>query len=410
MMPPSPPVLGGLDPAALESRVAALVQLGYNEPVARRAAYRSTSLEGAISWMQEGGVEEEKGWAVNWQQEEEEVDDPSMLEDQILLVKLPVSQMYMVDCCVNHWFGYETLYRCIKTAMSDDLIPACPLANHPDPTQRCNYLLTQREVEHILNKYKPVNQLPSEERRFWKFRRGNLIDGTYGWTSEKVSDAFLRKGKIDAGCVECPNGRCGYWVEPCRPGEKQMVDCPNCLNKFCTLCKRPYHYRCECDEVMTITKQWLEWQQYGREPYLRKMAEEDSSYQSALDCFNSRRSAYEDEVRVTERNWDLLVADENYKASRCRRCPNCNRVIERIDGCDTMVCGQNAHGGNLQNGCGHGFNWNEAMPYYADIGNRRSIKPFQGIPPPEISRIKHEIVDGQPVKCDICQANITVCM
>jgi len=161
---------------------------------------------------------------------------------------------------------------------------------------------------------------------------------------------------------------------------------------------------------MTITKQWLEWQQYGREPYLRKMAEEDSSYQSALDCFNSRRSAYEDEVRVTERNWDLLVADENYKASRCRRCPNCNRVIERIDGCDTMVCGQNAHGGNLQNGCGHGFNWNEAMPYYADIGNRRSIKPFQGIPPPEISRIKHEIVDGQPVKCDICQANITVCM
>jgi hypothetical protein len=53
--------------------------------------------------------------------------------------------------------------------------------------------------------------------------------------------------------------------------------------------------------------------------------------------FNSRRAAHNEDVRTAERNWDLLVADENYKASRCRRCPHCNRVIERIDGCDTMV-------------------------------------------------------------------------
>ena len=109
------------------------------------------------------------------------------------------------------------------------------------------------------------------------------MDGSYGWLSEKVSEAFLRKGKIDAGCIECPNGRCGYWVEPTRPLEKQKVDCPKCLTAFCTLCKRPYHYRCGCDDVMTITKQWLEWQQHGREPYLTHMAQEDSSYQSALD-------------------------------------------------------------------------------------------------------------------------------
>jgi ribosomal protein L34E len=149
--------------------------------------------------------------------------------------------------------------------------------------------------------------------------------------------------------------------------------------------------------------------------------------------FNSRRSAHIEDVRTSERNWDLLVADENYKASRCRRCPQCNRVIERIgecafhhwlvrgggrglrgscvittDGCDTMVCGQNAHGGNIQNGCGFGFNWNEAGPYSADIGKREEIKQFAEIPPSEISRVKHQIVEGQFIKCDICQANIQV--
>ena len=67
--------------------------------------------------------------------------------------------MYMVDCRCGHWFGHETLYCCIKAALSDDLIPACPLANHPDQAQRCNYLLTQREVEHVLNRCVDTSQL-----------------------------------------------------------------------------------------------------------------------------------------------------------------------------------------------------------------------------------------------------------
>ena len=30
-----------------------------------------------------------------------------------------------------------------------------------------------------------------------------------------------------------------------------------------------------------------------------------------------------------------------------------------------MVCGQDAHGGNNQNGCGHRFRWTEAQQYRA---------------------------------------------
>lgn len=209
------------------------------------------------------------------------------MEDPVMMTRQPISMMYMVDCRCSHWFSFETMYYGIKTALGEDLIPACPLANHPDRSQRCNYLLTQKEVEQVLNRYKPVSSLPTEDRRVWKFHRGKLVDGKYGWLSERVTDAFLRKGKIDLGCIECPTGGCGYWVEPSRPREKQRMDCPKCLSAFCSLCKRPYHYRCACDEVMTITKQWLEWQQHGREPYLMQMAMEDSSYQNALDVSTS---------------------------------------------------------------------------------------------------------------------------
>lgn len=332
--------------------------------------------------------------------------EEEMLEDLVLMTCVPTSLAYRLDCKCAHAFSTETLYGCIKAALIDDLIPACPLANHPDAPQRCNYLLTQKEVEHVLNRHAPPSQLPAQDRKLLCFRRGRLVDGGLGWVSERVTEAFLRKGKIAAGCIECPNGRCSYWVEPTRPLEKQRVDCPKCLMAFCSLCKRPYHFRCSCDEVMTITKQWLEWQQHGRAPYLTKMAREDSSYQAALDVFKSRRAAHVQEVRTAEQNWGLLVADENYKASRCKRCPHCNRVIERVDGCDTMVCGQNAHGGNIQNGCGQAFDWNDALLYVADIGEKRSIVPFQEVPPAEIARVEHQIMDGTPVKCDVCSAKI----
>lgn len=54
---------------------------------------------------------------------------------------------------------------------------------------------------------------------------------------------------------------------------------------------------------------------------------------------------------------------EDWKAKNCKCCPHCKRVINKIDGCDSMVCGRNYHGGDVQNGCGQGFNWSSAPAY-----------------------------------------------
>jgi len=63
------------------------------------------------------------------------------------------------------------------------------------------------------------------------------------------------------------------------------------------------------------------------------------------------------------------VQDEQWKVNNCKICPQCNRAISRLSGCDTMVCGQDAHGGNKQNGCGITFNWSQAGPYVSNTSH-----------------------------------------
>lgn len=60
-----------------------------------------------------------------------------------------------------------------------------------------------------------------------------------------------------------------------------------------------------------------------------------------------------------------LERDEQWKVEHCRSCPKCRRLVEKIDGCNTLVCGQDTHGGNRQPGCGHRFNWQTAKAYKA---------------------------------------------
>jgi hypothetical protein len=90
------------------------------------------------------------------------------------------------------------------------------------------------------------------------------------------------------------------------------------------------------------------------------------------------------------------------QAGRMRHCPHCRRVVERIDGCSSMVCGRNYHGGGQQNGCGQGFNWEHAPRYQADIGHRPDVPAFAAAEPQRAAVKQHMVSEGVPLRCSEC--------
>jgi hypothetical protein len=80
------------------------------------------------------------------------------------------------------------------------------------------------------------------------------------------------------------------------------------------------------------------------------------------------------------------VQNEEYKVQHCRLCPSCKRVVERLQDCDTMICGKDAHGANLQSGCGTKFDWTQAEPYTTTFQAQKSIID---LPKPENPIVQH---------------------
>ena len=89
-----------------------------------------------------------------------------------------------------------------------------------------------------------------------------------------------------------------------------------------------------------------------RNRYLTMRAQQDTTYANQLNDYNKKNKENEDRNNELRRRYDELINDEQYKATNCRLCPSCKRVVQRLEGCDSMICGQDAHGGNVQSGCG----------------------------------------------------------
>lgn len=89
--------------------------------------------------------------------------------------------------------------------------------------------------------------------------------------------------------------------------------------------------------------------------------------QDGFESFTQERAvALESAARCHQE----LAEDERYKAEHCRLCPFCFRPVEKLDGCNSMRCGENWHGGAKQSGCGKTFDWAKAPPYQAIIEER----------------------------------------
>merc|ERR1740123_539272 len=212
------------------------------------------------------------------------------------------------------------------------------------PAEGCHHELTEAELERLFGE---TSQLLS---RFRQDVLNRAIDGL-------------------GGVVHCPNPACASAVitEP-RDG-RQRWECTCGWPAWCTSCRQPYHYHVDCSMVQPLRERWLRWVCSDRASY--HLLNEQS------EIYEGQRRALEDAMtRHAE-----LHRDEAWKAANCRVCPRCLRPVQKIEGCDSMVCGGDAHGGNIQPGCGHRFSWQVAQPYRAMLESRP-------LPPLDVAEVR----------------------
>mmetsp|Transcript_90132 Transcript_90132/g.188456 ORF Transcript_90132/g.188456 Transcript_90132/m.188456 type:complete len:681 (+) Transcript_90132:1054-3096(+) len=210
---------------------------------------------------------------------------------------------------------------------------AVPLPNCPQ--EGCGYRLGEHDLEDL--------RVPKS--RIEAFRTVRLEEGLAA-LQEEDSESQVK-------VLRCPGASCGAAVV-CGEARRRWA-CACGAPPACSACGvTPYHYHGRCSEVQNLRARWLAWLQGGREAYKgleRRAVREATAQQKALKEALDRNAEAEQ--------------DEEWKAAHCRLCPKCKRPVEKVAGCNTMVCGQNTHGGGRQAGCGHRFNWKEAKPYKA---------------------------------------------
>lgn len=290
----------------------------------------------------------------------------------ICLEEKPVDEMAFLTC--DHAFCYPDFKQHVTTAIESGSLPTCPSC--PD-TRR----LTQDEA-----------LMP-------------FADDPMSVTIGKIEEAYLRVGLSEVAAIPCPRPGCQNAVVPRIAGRKEHCVC-ECGFEFCSLCREIFHYDTSCAEVRAAAGRWDAWVQTGREETLRAKAREDATWKARLDEYQHKKDKHSRENQDAMRRRAELGRDEDWKEQNCRLCPNCGRCIERMSGCDSMICGADAHGGNAQNGCGRAFNWNSAKRYVKSVTGGPAVPEFAETAP-ERANTDITIAEGITLTCDMCRGPIT---
>ena len=120
--------------------------------------------------------------------------------------------------------------------------------------------------------------------------------------------------------------------------------------------------RRECEEIC-VRKRWDAWKHLYR-GWLAGGGNIVTAECKKAGLESVRQLVYDPEA--TQRRRAQVAASVNLSsqeraALNIKLCPYCGFPVEKIDGCDQMVCGRDAHGSaRFAGGCGKGFKWTEA--------------------------------------------------
>jgi len=180
-------------------------------------------------------------------------------------------------------FSHSFCKACVSRHITEELetkgvLPACPLS------AQCGHLLTREQIENIMG----------------STENAGVVIGRFDILAQRL-------GLQAIGAFPCARSTCPDWIVPSLPGRMQLVECPGCKVRFCSLCKRkPFHWRIPlCAHVPPVDHAWHEWLRNGRDAYLAKLAVHVPEYLDILEQLGSKkaeqaRMLFEAEARKRE--------------------------------------------------------------------------------------------------------------
>eukprot|EP00931_Biecheleriopsis_adriatica_P040478 TRINITY_DN2319_c0_g1_i1.p1 TRINITY_DN2319_c0_g1~~TRINITY_DN2319_c0_g1_i1.p1 ORF type:complete len:652 (+),score=65.17 TRINITY_DN2319_c0_g1_i1:65-1957(+) len=253
--------------------------------------------------------------------------------------------------------GHRFCRSCMRHHVKAVAFPRCPQV-------KCCYEMNVADLR----------LLKISRKRVEAFEHGKLQTAieTLGYDSSS--------GTCSERVVHCRKDGCSNVMLVPQSDCRECFACPCGAPSFCTKCgETPYHFHADCKQVNELRKRWFAWVGEAR-TFRKKQAEAYAELQKRMDADF------------------ILQRDEAWKMKNCKLCPQCNRVVEKLDGCNAMKCGQNFHGGDKQQGCGATFDWTEAVPYTPQISTRK-LKPL--LPAREGKGIYHH-----GITCKVCEQTV----
>jgi len=214
---------------------------------------------------------------------------------------------------------------------------------------------------------------------------------------ETYGEVLLQKELAKLPVVGCPTPGCKNYIEMHNPNIPVHCEC-SCGASFCSMCKHEYHFRSTCQDALGLTAKWINWNQQGRTNYHKQLEQE----QKRIEGFEGERKKVEARNEELKQRYEELLQDEQWKEQNCHACPHCGRPIQKLEGCDSMVCGADYHGGNVQNGCGQRFVWTQSQPYKSQGLKGPTQEEFKAQKPIPVNRVNH----GDWRLCDECRKPI----
>lgn len=170
-----------------------------------------------------------------------------------------------------------------------------------------------------------------------------------------------------------------------------MGECTSCRRGYCCACLALPHPGRSCAAAASAAEAWAQVHALPRSPhdltaislpifprspisrlistdlveecaqFLRAVAAAeggDTAAEGGGECGGESGGGLKDVAALLLR-LEHSKADREYTSKHCRRCPGCARLIEKLSGCDAMVCGRDYHGEGGGQGCGRTFAWSE---------------------------------------------------